>query len=161
MKERLVILVSSLVLGSLNTFAADEAADQKAQLLETGKALYNTCAACHGPDGQGIAAGPSKMAPSLTNSPLVTGDPSLLALLILKGITKETQDYLGVMAPLEGAFPTDDKLAAILSYVRQSFGNTASVVSEEEAKAFREEWKDQKGMVTRGHLAELAAAKAK
>ena len=80
---------------------ADEAA--KAKLMEAGKASFMTCAACHGMDGQGVAAGPKKMAPSLSGSKIVNGDPSIFALVVHNGIAKEGQDYLGMMAPLGAA----------------------------------------------------------
>lgn len=131
---------------------ADEAA--KAKLMETGKAAFMTCAACHGADGQGVAAGPKKMAPSLTGSKITTGDPAILALVITHGIAKETQDYLGMMAPL-GAALDDEKLAGVMTYVRNSFGNTASVVTPADAKKYREQFKDTATPVTRAKIAEL------
>ena len=41
------------------------------------------------------------------------------------------------MAPL--AFQTDDQIAAVLTYVRNSFGNKASPVTAEQVKAMRGE----------------------
>jgi mono/diheme cytochrome c family protein len=131
---------------------ADEA--EKAKLMEAGKASFMTCAACHGMDGQGVAAGPKKMAPSLTGSKIATGDPAILALVIHNGIAKETQDYLGMMAPL-GAALDDDKLAGVMTYVRNSFNNTASVVTPADVKKYRAQFKDIVGPVTRAKIAEL------
>src|SRR5690606_20239579 len=99
--------------------SADEA--QKAKLIELGKANFMTCMACHGADGQGLPAGDKIMAPSLTGSKIALGDPAVFALTVLKGIQKENQDYLGIMAPLEMALD-DEKLAGVLTYVRNSFG---------------------------------------
>jgi mono/diheme cytochrome c family protein len=59
------------------------------------------------------------------------------------------------MAPLEAAFPDDEKLAAVMTYVRNSFGNSASVVTAADVKKFREQWKDIKAPVTRAKLTEL------
>lgn len=131
---------------------ADDA--EKAKLMEAGKASFMTCAACHGMDGQGVAAGPKKMAPSLTGSKIATGDPAIFALVITHGIAKETQDYLGVMMPL-GAALDDDKLAAVMTYVRNSFTNSASVVTPADAKKYREQFKDITGPVTRAKITEL------
>ena len=141
----LAVTVPSLAL-------ADEA--EKAKLMETGKAAFMTCAACHGMDGQGVAAGPKKMAPSLTASKIAVGDPSVLALVITHGIAKETQDYLGMMAPL-GAALDDEKLAGVMTYVRNSFGNTGSVVTAADAKKYREQHKDVATPVTRAKITEL------
>jgi mono/diheme cytochrome c family protein len=132
--------------------SANEA--EKAKLMETGKASFMTCAACHGADGQGVAAGPKKMAPSLTASKIAVGDPSIFALVITHGIAKETQDYLGVMMPL-GAALDDEKLAGVMTYVRNSFGNTASVVTAADAKKYREQHKAVPTPVTRAKIAEM------
>lgn len=137
---------------------ADEA--EKAKLMEAGKAAFMTCAACHGMDGAGVAAGPKKMAPALGGSKIATGDPGVLALVIQNGIAKETQDYLGVMAPL-GATLDDEKLAAVMTYVRNSFGNTASVVTVADAKKYREANKATTGPVTRAKIEELEKAAGK
>ncbi len=137
---------------------ADEAA--KAKLMEAGKAGFMTCAACHGMDGQGVAAGPKKMAPSLSGSKIVNGDPALFALVVHNGIAKETQDYLGMMAPL-GAALDDEKLASVMTYVRNSFNNTSSVVTPADVKKYREQFKDITGPVTRAKLEELGKAAKK
>lgn len=148
-----------LSLGLTLHSSADEAA--KAKLMAAGKEAYVTCMACHGPDGNGVAAGPNKMAPALAGSALVNGDPSVFALLLLKGIAKENATYLGVMAPMEAMLPDDEKLAAVMTYVRNSFGNTAAVVTPEDAKKYREQWKDLKAPSTRTKLMELEAAAKK
>jgi mono/diheme cytochrome c family protein len=136
--------------------SADEAATAK--LMETGKASYMLCAACHGMDGKGIQAGPSKMAPTLIESKIALGDPAVMALVIINGIQKEGTEYLGMMAPL-GAALDDEKLAAVMTYVRGSFGNKGAPVTVEDAKKYREQWKDVKAPVTRAKLAELSAPK--
>jgi mono/diheme cytochrome c family protein len=149
----------ALFAASLIAATADEA--DKAKLMEQGKALFATCMACHGPDGKGIAAGPNKMAPSLSASPFVAGEASVFALVVLKGIAKENQNFLGMMMPMEGVVPNDEKLAALLTYVRNSFDNAASIVTPEDAKKFREQWKDVKAPVTRAKLKELEEAAKK
>ncbi|MEO7097978.1 MAG: cytochrome c [Luteolibacter sp.] len=136
--------------------SADEAA--VAKQMETGKTAFLTCAACHGQDAMGVAAGPSKMAPALVDSKIALGDPSIMALVIMKGIQKEGTTYLGMMMPLEAALD-DEKLAAVMTYVRGSFGNKAPAVTVEDAKKYREQWKDIKAPVTRAKLTELSAGK--
>lgn len=133
--------------------------DALAKQMAEGQALYATCMACHGADGKGISAGPMKMAPSFENSAITIGEPSVLALVLLKGIAKENQNYLGMMMSLEASLPTDDKLAAIMTYVRNSFGNKASAVTAEEAAKYRAQWKDITAPVTRAKIAELSQAK--
>lgn len=64
----------------------------KAKLIEAGKAAFVTCAACHGMDGVGVAAGSKKMALAFGGSKIATGHPAVLALVIQNSIAKETQD---------------------------------------------------------------------
>jgi mono/diheme cytochrome c family protein len=118
-------------------------------------ASYAICSACHAPDGKGLNAGtPMPMAPSLSGSKLATaGDGEVLAAIILNGIQKEDTKYLGVMAPL-GAMFTDDQFAEVITYVRSAFGNTASAVTVDQAKAWREKY-NGKPMWTRAKLDEL------
>lgn len=135
---------------------ADEA--EAAKMMESGKASYMMCAACHGMDAKGVQAGPSKMAPSLIDSKVALGDPAIMALVVLKGIQKEGAEYLGMMAPL-GAALDDEKLAAVMTYVRGSFGNKGAAVTKEDAAKYREQWKDINVPVTRAKLAELTTKK--
>jgi len=124
-----------------------------------GKAGFETCKACHGPDGKGIQAGDKKMAASMHDSKIVNGDPSVMALAVMKGIKQENSNYMVPMAPLETAFPDDAKFAAVLTYVRKNFGNNASAITAEDVAKYRIEWKDYKEPVSRAKLAELNAAK--
>ena len=109
--------------------------------MQLGKAAYATCAACHGPDGAGLKAGPMLMAPSLHGSELLLGDVDAALLIILKGIAKEGMDYMGMMASL-GAGLDDEKMAAVLTYTRNSWGNSAPAITVEEAAAARAKFAD-------------------
>jgi len=147
MNKRLLLTPIILGLAAASAYAEENAA---------GKAAYMTCQACHGPDGKGVALGDKKMAASLVGSKVVNADAAVFALAVLKGIKKEGDQYMVPMAPLEAAFTDDAKFAAVLTYVRQSFGNTASAVTAEDVAKFRAQWKDQKEPVTRAKLQELS-----
>jgi len=154
-------LVLPILAASIFSASADEA--QKAKLIEVGKASFATCRACHGADGQGLAIGPDKkMAPTLAGSKIANGDPAVFALSVLKGIQKDPANtaILGVMAPLEMALD-DEKLAGVMTYVRNSFGNKADMVTAEDAKKYREMFKDIKASVPRADLEKTAAAAKK
>ncbi len=110
-------------------------------VMATGKAAFATCAACHGPDGSGLKVGPALMAPSLIGSKIVLEDPDAPMLVVLKGIAKENMDFMGVMAPLASALD-DEKLAAVMTYIRNEWGNSASPVSVEQAAAARKKFAD-------------------
>ena len=151
-----IILPLLIAAGSTLAARADDA--EVAKQMETGKTAFMMCAACHGMDAKGVAAGPSKMAPSLVDSKIVLGEPSVFALVVLHGIQKEGTEYLGMMAPL-GAALDDEKLAAVMTYVRGSFGNKGAPVTKEDAAKYREQFKDITVPVTRAKIAELEAKK--
>jgi mono/diheme cytochrome c family protein len=110
-------------------------------VMALGKQSYMLCAACHGPDGTGLKAGPALMAPSLVGSKVLLGDPDLSLLVILKGIAKENMNFMGVMAPLAAGLD-DQKLAAVLTYTRNEWGNSAPAVTVEQAAAARAKFAD-------------------
>lgn len=145
-----------LTTGFSMSVSADEA--ETAKQMEAGKASYMLCAACHGMDAKGVQAGPSKMAPTLIESKIALGNPAILALVVINGIQKEGTEYLMAMAPL-GAALDDEKLAAVMTYVRGSFGNKGAPVTAADAKKYREQWKEMKAPVTRAQIVEVSAAK--
>ena len=167
MKLNKLIPFSLAALGLLAIGAQARAEDPPADVMKQGKASYATCMACHNVDGKGLPVGTLMMAPPLAGSKFALGDPEVMALAILKGIVKDPADttYVGIMAPLEAALD-DKKLAAVMTYVRNSFGNKAPTVTEEQAKGYREKFKKIKNSVKRSTLDKLlakkeAAAKAK
>lgn len=107
-------------------------------LLELGKSKYITCAACHGQNGEGGPIGPP-----LANSEWVTGPVSNLIRIQLRGLQGEitvngvTYNFPAPMAPL--SYQTDEEIAAVLTYVRNNFGNKAPAVKPEQVKALRSE----------------------
>lgn len=102
----------------------------------TGPAIFATCAACHGQVGQGIQGD----GPPFSGSEWVTGNPGIPIRIILKGltgpITVKGAEYNGSMPPLGGVL-TDAQVAAVLSYERSSWGNSASPVTAEQVAAVR------------------------
>ena len=89
------------------------------ELLSQGEQVYAAnCAACHGPEGQGGAA-----FPALAGSEFLTGDPTQAIQVVLHG--------RGIM-PAFGGTLSNEQIAAVLSYERNSWGNEAEVISPEE-----------------------------
>ncbi len=126
-------------------------------VMTMGQAAYANCLACHGADGKGMKAGPMSMAPALAGSEILLGDPDAPLLVVLKGIAKETNDYLGIMAPLAAALD-DEKLAAVLTYARNSFGNSAPAVTVEQAAAAREKFTEVPMIISRSKIDEIVKA---
>ncbi len=117
---------------------AEVASGQMSETLASGEAVYNSnCAACHQPTGQGLAGA----FPPLAGSDFLAGDRKQVlsaALFGLSGpITVNGQDYNGVMPSM--GYLTNAELAAALSYVFTSWGNTGSAVSVEEVATLRVE----------------------
>ena len=138
MKNQLkIITLAALLTAGTVPSHADAALDAR---MAKGKIAFTTCAACHGMDGKGLPTNPP-MAPSLVGSKLANAAAEVPVTIVLKGIQKLDQKYLGVMAPL-GAAMTDDQLADALTFIRNSWGNSASAVTAEEVKALREKFKD-------------------
>ena len=125
--------------------------------MKIGQTAYANCLACHGVDGKGMQVGPATMAPPLAGSEILLGDPDKTLLIVLKGIQKETTDFMGVMAPL-GASLDDEKLAAVLTYTRNSFGNSAEAVTPEQAAAARAKFTEVPMMLSRSKIDEIVEA---
>jgi mono/diheme cytochrome c family protein len=100
-----------------------------------GKQVYlQQCLACHQVDALGVQG----MNPSLVKAKLVLGDKATLVKIVLNGLTGveiDGESYNGVMAP--HADLTDQQIADVLTYVRNSFGNKASAVTPAQVKAIR------------------------
>ncbi|MDH3811916.1 MAG: c-type cytochrome, partial [Gammaproteobacteria bacterium] len=117
---------------------AEVAAASTDDLMAKGQGVYNAnCAACHQPNGQGLAGA----FPPLAGSDFLKGDRKKVmsaALFGLSGpITVNGVDYNGVMPSL-GHLPDQD-LAAALTYVFGSWGNDGAAVSVAEVAALRAE----------------------
>jgi mono/diheme cytochrome c family protein/glucose/arabinose dehydrogenase len=115
--------------------------DERA-IVERGATAYaESCFACHGEDGRGapMPGGRGLRAPALAGSPRVLGHPDYVAKVILHGLSGpvEGRSYAEVMAPMGAG--TDRWIADIASYIRNGFGNSASIVTEADVARVRKE----------------------
>ena len=96
------------------------------------------CAACHGLDGKGVVASDGlHLAPPLAGSSRVLGSPEALVRIVLHGLTGEVdgKTYPGLMVPQKA---NDDQwMAETLTYLRNSFGNSAPTITPKEVAAIR------------------------
>lgn len=107
--------------------------------MVAGKAIYaDRCSACHVSTGEGAA----HLFPKLAMAPLVNGsDPASLIRVVLSGSRAGATDA----APTAPAMPafgwnlSDDNVANVLTYVRNSWGNAATAVSASDVKDLREQ----------------------
>jgi len=120
------------------------------ELFISGKAIYardGYCSTCHQPDGGGLSASGF---PPLVGTQWVLGSDERLIKIVLNGIYGPMEvngnKYPGQvpMTPFKGML-NDDELAALLTYVRNAFGNKASPISPAKVKAVREATKDKTG----------------
>ncbi len=89
----------------------------EAELISMGEPLYEqNCARCHGADGGGLGG----TYPMLAGSDMVTGDPEPVIEVIVHG--------RGAMPAFGGEF-NNEEVAAVVTYIRNAWGNDASAVS--------------------------------
>ena len=146
---------------SLLTLSAAHAEDAEisTEVMTLGQQNFATCMACHGPDGKGLQAGPMLMAPSMVGSKLLLADNADVPIeILLRGIAKEDTKYAGMMAPLGGALD-DAKLAAVLTYARNSFGNSAPEITAEQVAKVRKEQEGKTAMLKRSELEAMLTPK--
>jgi mono/diheme cytochrome c family protein len=91
-----------------------------------GERIYSgSCAACHQANGEGIPG----VYPSLKGSPVVLGDPKALARWVIKGERPAGMPAARyAVKMLQFGWLHDEDAAALLSFVRSSFGNAAPPV---------------------------------
>ncbi len=99
-----------------------------------GSSVYlQNCVGCHGPTGQGMG-----MQPALPNSATVNGDPAALVAWVVLGVRPATSPagkYRSMMPQF--TYLKDEELAAVLTHVRTSWGNTAAPVTVAQIAAVR------------------------
>ena len=127
------------VYGPYNSFAEVELYQPRTDGIDLGrgrKTFENICALCHGTSGEGKLG----QAPPLAGSEWAQGSLNRLIRIPLAGLTGPIQvngkDYNLAMTAMGAALSNDD-LAGVLSYIRQSFGNKASQVTPEQVAAIR------------------------
>ena len=136
---------------STNQLAGFIPKDEMATLMKIGAQQYqNLCAGCHQPHGGGSPG----QAPPLAGSEWVTGGPNRLVRIPQAGLTGPvkvmgTEWNMTTMIGF-GASLTDEQLAGVVTYIRNSWGNRAGMVSVEQVQKVRA---DLKGRVEQ-HTAE-------
>ena len=117
-------------------------------LLERGEAIYKElCFACHGYDGKGMPMEGAKpgttMAPPLAGSKEVLSHRDAAAYVLLNGLAGPVggKTYDAQMVPMN---TNDDAwIAAVASFVRNSFGNHGTFLTAADVAKIRAEVKDR------------------
>jgi mono/diheme cytochrome c family protein len=123
---------------------------------QSGAQLYQRCATCHQANGQGITGA----FPPLAGSEWVTGKPDAAIRILLHGvqgeITVKGATYNSMMPAWGTAQPmTDAEAAAVLTYIRTSWGNKATPVTAAQVAAARTATKGRSAPWTAKELATL------
>jgi mono/diheme cytochrome c family protein len=118
------------------TNASPSAANSLKASISRGKTVYaKYCLTCHQVDGSGV----TNLNPPLIQNQWTLGSKTVLIQQILKGSSGKVEidgdTFTNTMPPLKVL--TDQQIADVLTYVRNSFGNKASAVSVTEVKTLR------------------------
>lgn len=101
-----------------------------------GRQVFMTCSTCHQANGQGIPG----TYPPLAGSHIATGAPEIPIAIVLHGmsgpITVEGKTYNNLMTAWGPMF-NDVQVAAVLTYVRSQWGNSAPPVTAAQVAAVR------------------------
>lgn len=94
-----------------------------------GKVYQTNCSSCHQTNGQGVPG----TFPPLAGNAVVVGDPAKVIHIVKYGLTGSItvggKSYGGVM-PAWGPTLSNDDIAQAVTYIRSSWGNKASAVTE-------------------------------
>ena len=118
-------------------------ADQPVDPVVLGEKLFKAnCVSCHQADGRGVPG----QYPPLAGSQWVLGPPHRVKRILLQGlegpVTVKGETYNGNM-PTFGPRLKDDKLAAVLTFIRQAWGNDAAPISAASVAATRAATQDR------------------
>ena len=134
-----------------------KAGEMNSEVMKMGKQIYlrdGFCNTCHQPNGKGLSASGF---PPLNESNWVVGSEERLIKIVLRGmygpIVVNGKKYPGQvpMTPFGGML-NDKEVAAVLTYVRNSFGNKATAVEESTVKKVRAAIKLKEGFYSPDEL---------
>ncbi len=131
MNKILVIIPAlSIVMVAFATSQID-----KATMARGGRVYAQYCASCHQVDGGGVPG----LNPPLERTSWVTGSKTRLIRIVLKGMNTHEEiageTYNNTMAPHNHL--TDQQIADVLTYIRNSFGNKATAITPGDVKYVR------------------------
>jgi mono/diheme cytochrome c family protein len=124
---------TALVLScSANLLSAEPSTAPAASAPVSATVFANNCSACHQPQGQGIPG----VFPSLAGDAFVKGDPSIVVSTVLSGRNG--------MPSFRNELD-DAQLAAVISFIRSSWGNNAKPVTAQFVAKVRANTNNQRG----------------
>ncbi len=129
--------IAAYLMGMPGRSGEKTAAAPDQAVMDAGKAVYlDSCAACHRSDGGGVA----RMFPPLAkNANVQSSDPTTLVRMILQGARTAVTDQTPTPSsmPAYGWKLDDGEVAAVATYVRNAWGNSAPAVSPDEVRSLK------------------------
>ena len=129
--------LSTVILFILIIFIAGCKDDSISQAtMDNGKKVYNTyCLGCHMEDAMGVP----RLNPPLAQSELLLNDKAKAIRIVLRGSEelndKPDREYKNAMAALNSL--TDQEIADVLTFARNSFGNKAPKITVSDVRTER------------------------
>jgi mono/diheme cytochrome c family protein len=111
---------------------------QDDKMIVAGKAVFaDSCSACHQAEGKGV---PGMFPPLVHNANVQQRDPTTVIRVILEGARTVATDKRPTpfAMPAYGWKLKDDEIAAVATYVRNSWGNSAPAVTDSEVRNLRQ-----------------------
>ena len=128
--------------------ALHEFTPEEEDVLIRGEAIYKElCFACHGDDGKGAPMGGAPpgttLGPPFAGSKRVLGKPEYVIDVVLHGLEGpvDTKAYTALMIPM--AANDNEWIAAVTSYIRNDFGNSAPMITPRQVAEVRAASKDR------------------
>jgi mono/diheme cytochrome c family protein len=138
-RKKLTLLAPALALALTAAVLARTASRSTTQTPDTerGSAQFDAqCASCHDRDGRGTEGGP----PPLQGSPWVRGPETRLIKIVLHGMRGKVEvngKTYNLEMPGFGKVLTDEDIAAVVSFVRGSWGGQTEPISPAEVRRVR------------------------
>lgn len=133
--KKIIVLCSLIIMVVACVIAQDKSTVSKSA-MERGSEIYiSTCIACHQSNGEGVPG----LHPPLIKTAHVLGDKTKLINVMLKGMDEPVViNNITYTSPMPSfAQLSDQQIADVLNYVRNSFGNKAPVIGVGQVKAAR------------------------
>jgi len=118
-----------------NVSSSSAGASSAAAHVPSGASVFAAdCASCHQINGEGSPGA----FPPLAGNPVVTGDPAKVIHIVKYGLSGPLQvagkRYSGIM-PAWSPQISDAEIAAAITYIRSSWGNSATPVTSDQVNA--------------------------
>lgn len=132
--HRILAFSAGILLHINSSLASAQDINLNESVLRGAKIYNNECITCHMENGNGIPGA----FPPLAKSDYLMNNPEAAANAIINGLSDEIvvngETYFGEMAPIP---LSDEQVADVLNFVRNSWGNKAKLLSPDDIKKFK------------------------